>query len=49
MRRLAKFLLHAAEELEVHGDRFGHEHFESFDRSQPRKPRFVVAAPSSEK
>lgn len=42
LRQLAKFLLHVANQIDAHGARFGHEHFEDFDRSAPRKPRFVV-------
>jgi len=45
LRRLSQFLLHVAAQMEAHGDRFGHEHFEDFDRSAPKKPRFVVTGP----
>ena len=32
LRRVAAFLLHAADEMERHGSLFGHEHLVDFDR-----------------
>jgi hypothetical protein len=45
LRQLAKFLLHVANQIDAHGGLFGHEHFEDFDPSVQRKPRFVVSRP----
>ncbi len=43
LRSLAEFLLHVAEEMERHGDDFGHEHFADFVGRPLLKPGFVVA------
>ena len=47
LRKISEFLLLVAEEMDQHGDAFGHEHFEDFDRSQPVKPAFIVMGDSS--
>lgn len=42
LRKMAAFLLHAAEQMDRHGEAFGHEHFQDFDLTQPSIPDLVV-------
>lgn len=45
LRLLAQFLLHVADEIEIHGDDFGHSHFCDVICTAPEKPQFVVTGP----
>lgn len=40
--RLADFLLEAARKMELHGERYGHEHFEDFAKEMRGGPALVV-------
>jgi hypothetical protein len=42
LRRMAEWLLYVAEEIEKHGDNFGHDHFERFIGDKKPNCRFVV-------
>jgi hypothetical protein len=42
LRRLAEFLVHAADMMDLHGDSFGHEHFEDFSPGESPRPAFIV-------
>lgn len=44
VRRIAAFLLHAAEQMEKHGAAYGHEHFQDFDKAVSTRPRLIVSA-----
>lgn len=48
LRRVAKFLLHAADEMERHDKAFGHEHLQDFDQDISPRPAFVVARPNDD-
>lgn len=43
LRAVANFLLHVAEQIELHGKMFGHEHFEDHFPRQAGECRFIVA------
>lgn len=44
LRNLAAFLLHTADLIETHGDKFGHEHYSDFSRGDcPAGLDIVVA------
>jgi hypothetical protein len=42
LRRLAQFFAHVADEMELHGESFGHEHFEDFAHDEEQRPALVV-------
>jgi hypothetical protein len=42
LRRMAEWLLYVAAEIEKHGERFGHDHFERFIGDKKPSCRFVV-------
>ena len=42
LRRMAAFLEHVADTMEQHGEAFGHEHLEDYDKSLRPCPAFVV-------
>jgi hypothetical protein len=44
LRSIARFLLHVAEQMESHGDKFGHEHFEDFCPRPAAECRLIVTA-----
>jgi hypothetical protein len=45
LRRIARFLEFAAEQLEKHGVGFGHEHLCDFDPGARKAPSLVVTGP----
>ena len=45
LRSMAQFLLHVANEMDVHGDKFGHEHFEGFCSNADLACRLIVTQP----
>ncbi len=47
LRRIAKFLLRAAEEMEADGSRWEHAHLADRDNSFAGSPHFVVWKPAS--
>ena len=42
LRKLSEFILMVADQMDEYGSDFGHEHFEDYDRCQPRRPGFIV-------
>lgn len=47
LRHLANFSLQVATEIDEHGDRFGHAHFEDYDGWAQGMPQFVVSCPTT--
>ena len=43
LRAVAGFLLHVAEQMELHGEKFGHEHFEDYCQRQADECRLIVS------
>lgn len=43
LREIARFLSYAADEMELHGDRFGHEHLQHWSDSWPESAPDVIA------
>ena len=46
LRRLAKFFLHVADEMDRHGPAFGHEHFADYDHEMASSPDIIVVRES---
>lgn len=42
LRALARFFVHVADEMDKHGEKFGHEHFEDFFPAAEGQCRVVV-------
>jgi hypothetical protein len=43
LRAVARFLIYAAEQMELHGTKFGHEHFEDYCQRQADECRLIVS------
>jgi hypothetical protein len=43
LRKLSGFFMHVANLMERHGDKFGHEHFNDFDKTIQEIPQITIS------